>query len=445
VADYSGEKTCHVSGYIIRNGARINAEIYMNSSLEKMWIVEAGQVYCYMLDGTACAQIAQPPAQPPAEPPAQPQISGNYDLTGMLNLETPGAGSFARKNITLNNRYSLHTQSSNLGNETSPNYTVTFYWKPPSAANSDWLFINRTTKGPLPAPYVGHWNQGFNATELGLYQFKVAYDEENSIGELNESNNIKYFNITCLPQEDVDLTITGVRFLLQNDASLQQPVSAGHNYKIVVDVANNGAAPVSDYNIIIYWKTPYREWDRLTWIGPNRELSNGASFPANSTFATHWNGTYLFRAVVDESNAIPETNNHNNQMNATFATVNGTPQDPNICVLNVEGGGRGFSSNAPLAVGANYSAHIQTCNGGTQYTSSYNLSIYWIAPNGASWVKLGNTTKGPMDPDYVNHFNAAFSASLPGIYQFKGVLDETNVVAEYNESNNIKYYNITAQ
>lgn len=140
-------------------------------------------------------------------------------------------------------------------------------------------------------------NFSWTPTAQGTYSLTALVDPENSIIELNETNNAISKSVIVFPKALPDLTVAFT--------NLPTSFQEGTEYQISVTVSNIGAAAAGQFSV------ESRANDGL--VGTNTVSSLATGVSATVTFT--WRptaGQYTLRTVADSENAVVELDETNN-------------------------------------------------------------------------------------------------------------------------------------
>jgi PGF-pre-PGF domain-containing protein len=139
-------------------------------------------------------------------------------------------------------------------------------------------------------------------------EISAEVDEEESVEESNEGNNVKTAGyITFEKTEFPDLIIDALNY--------PENPSPGKHQRIRINVKNEGTATSEATTLALYIDgSPVREWEVP-------RLSSGESNSVSYTWIPTSEGSIEIRAVVDENGLVAESNEENNENTATVTVA----------------------------------------------------------------------------------------------------------------------------
>jgi subtilase family serine protease len=269
---------------------------------------------------------------------------------------------------------------------------------------------------------------------LGTYYVCAMADSANTITESNETNNSLCTATATLTVALPDLIMTLVS---PNSSS----VNAGATFTVSNTEKNQGGAPATGFVVNFHLSTDstYGGGDDIvfTTTRPGGTLAPGASSNVNTTLtipaSTH-PGSYYVCAMADYDFRIPETDETNNTlcsaspitipadliMTAVSTTAPGAAPGGSLPVLNTVKNQGTSSTNGSSTIGFHLSTNT-IYGDGDDIASVTVRSVGTLAANGTS-----SATTTVVVP----------STTPLGIYYVCANADDTNLVAETNETNN---------
>ncbi|MCL6641790.1 MAG: hypothetical protein K6T71_00490 [Candidatus Bipolaricaulota bacterium] len=268
----------------------------------------------------------------------------------------------------------------------------------------------------------------------GVYELRVIVDPEDTISELDESNNTLTTALTLqspLPRLP-ELTPKG---LVVTPAS---PLEQGKG-TITAEILNNGMASAEGFDV----EFSVRETGRARWnpisctanctnnrLTPNAELVAQAQLPALTP------GAYEVRVVIDPQGRVAELDETNNEMLISFRVIR--PRRPDLAITE-------FAFDPPsLAAHRGQPVRI--------IFTVENIGDAFVEASEAqcSYRRLEDVTAAPIPfarvavPSLVPGGKFAAECRLetgppvrPGFYELTVTLDPQNRIEEQNEGNNI--------
>jgi subtilase family serine protease len=250
--------------------------------------------------------------------------------------------------------------------------------------------------------------------EAGIHDITAVADYLEEVNESVEGNNEKTFTLSTL---GADLIIDSITWSPSNPA-------VGETVFFAVKVKNRGAVVAISSRVYFY-------------IGgaPRGYQDGGKIYPGETrTLTFPWytkTGPHEVKAIVDQGNIVPETDEDNNEMTAVFSVLL-----PDLIIDEIE-----RSPEAP-SIGDNVSFMVSVTNQGSAASgmsvvdfymndklvdtgwvealepgASGNATFYWIARTGTYDIKATVTTGGFLTESDETNNEKAFTFS-PGLADF---------------------------
>ena len=302
----------------------------------------------------------------------------------------------------------IYAEVSNTGNSTA--YAVLVQFKD-NGVTFDETYITELLPAQMVNLSVGRvWAL---ASDIGLHNITVTVDPNNTTKELNEFNNDNYTIIEVIGRPD--LAISG-------GINIANEVIVDSDVPVTVSVSNTGTIDASDVEVRFYDAEV-----NGTLIG-NYTFTSIAVGQTLSTPPIYWiptvAGEYTIYVIIDENNTIAETDETNNDDNATV-TVS-LPAD-----LVISGD---INVANEVIVNTDVLLSVNVYNAGTIDASDVEVRFYDAEVNGTligdytfTSIAVGQTLSTP--PIY-------WTPSVAGVYTMYAIVDENNTIAEFDETNN---------
>lgn len=291
----------------------------------------------------------------------------------------------------------------------------------------------------LSSLYNWSYSQWFNfqasidSTVLpGYYYILVKADDNDSIVELDESNNQLRFPLTIYSRI-IDLTFNSYSISNNN-------IAAGFTMIANAEVYNHGNCSLSNTKVGYYLSSDSLFDITDIFLGTSHQSKLDAGFLSykNTLISippSTPNGNYFLLFFVDDSNQVIE-NNENNNIRALPITVGTAYTD-----LTLQSP---VLSNVWLSAGDIAMAKIQVSNSGNIYCSLSNLAYYFSKDTvlDSLDISLGSSTGSALaaNGSELRQQSLAIPASADtGNYFILFQVDQTNLVIESNEGNNLRY------
>ncbi|MBQ9087916.1 MAG: hypothetical protein IJY46_03955 [Lentisphaeria bacterium] len=153
----------------------------------------------------------------------------------------------------------------------------------------------------------------------GIHNFRLVLDENNTVSELNESNNVITHTLTVSATGKPDLTVSSLSVSGE---------TIGDDVVISFAIANTGTAAAESFTVGIY-----RDLTRVGTVVVDA-LGNGKTFSGSYTLAagTLPVGTYDIRVKADDDDSVVESNESNNSQSRKLTLLK--PELGNLTVTD---------------------------------------------------------------------------------------------------------------
>lgn len=227
--------------------------------------------------------------------------------------------------------------------------------------------------------------------EVGTHTVKAVVDYREQVTESNESNNQKTYTLSTLGP---DLSIDSITW------SPSDP-NVGSTVIFNVTIRNQGAVAANSNRVDFYIDGISRGYKDVERINPGGTLTKTFSWFAKA-------GTHDIKAIVDENDAVPETDEDNNEMTVLFSAllpdliiddISWSPTEPSLSdnvsfTVTVTNQGSGVSGNSTI------NFYVDDTYLDTERTSkleagaSENVTFSWIVVVGTHDIKVVIVTGG---------------------------------------------------
>jgi subtilase family serine protease len=208
----------------------------------------------------------------------------------------------------------------------------------------------------------------------GSHIIQAIADSAGSVSETDETNNAMTFALTPLAP---DLIIPSISW------SPTSP-SKGDSIVFTITVKNQGNAKSRTTRINFYIDGASRGFQDIFPIEPGSTTTRNYSWVAQTN-------QHIIKAVVDETNAMKESDETNNELTLTFSTeipelvfqnvswspVNPSKYDNVTCNVTIKNLGGGRSNSCYLAYFLDGSLKSTTAVGALEPNASANVSVSW--------------------------------------------------------------------
>lgn len=275
----------------------------------------------------------------------------------------------------------------------------------PADASSAACYIDEETIGYIYMPSLNpgksvEIEKTWKAT-TGEHQVKIVVDANNMIFEINETNNEATTTITTT---DPDLAIEKIEWFPTYP-------EIGKAVLFTVTIKNQGTR-VSGQCYVTYYIDGSKQGEH--YIEP---LDPGASVTRNFSWKVQA-ATLTFKAVVDEANAVAESNENNNDKSVFLPA-------PNLTIQNIT-----CSEDYPVA-DTLLSFTIDIQNTGRSLAGATKTAAY-IDGNALAQIDLGAIDAGQTAK------SVFYWTAVPGKHTLRVITDQENTVTESNETDNVK-------
>ena len=262
-----------------------------------------------------------------------------------------------------------------------------------------------------------HWT----ATK-GLHTLRVSADDiQNNILETNEDNNDASTNLTLQQIYFPDLVVEDVTCDIPAEpVSSEQPLIAS------ATVANRGTADAFDFWVSLYLDETLVSRKHVNDLVVDETVTLTFQFDPAA-------GDHVLTAIVDDPvSVVLESDEDNNSLPLALATIAMNYPDlvaENLVVSPYEtvlSDGTSFDLSATIANRGSVAVE-------SKFTISYYLDGEFVGSRELSYLAAG-----------ASQSLAIQARATPGEHQATVVIDETNVVAESNEANNVVAADIPA-
>ncbi|MFC1961581.1 CARDB domain-containing protein [Chloroflexota bacterium] len=274
------------------------------------------------------------------------------------------------------------------------------------------FFIDDTTRGDLDVPII---NSGATATrtftwtaKAGTHEVKAVADTNNLVVESDETNNEKTLTFATLAPDLIIETISW---------SPEKP-SKGDDVTFTVTVKNQGTGR-ADYSYVAFYVND-------TSLGSDSvtPLESGESTSRTFIWQTTA-GIHTIKAIADSNTWLEETDETNNEKDASFA-----PLAPDLIIENISW------SPANPSVGDSVTFSITVKNEGSGRADNSRVTYYLEGTGNA------NLTTSAIEGGATTTTSFTWSATA-GTRSLKAVADSAEMVVESNEDNNQKTVTFT--
>jgi len=211
--------------------------------------------------------------------------------------------------------------------------------------------------------------------EVGIHTISAVADYREQVTESNESNNQKTYTLSTL---GADLLIDSITW------SPSDP-NVGSTVIFNVTIRNQGAVAANSNRVDFYIDGISRSYKDVERIDPGGTLTKTFSWFAKA-------GEHDIKAIVDQNDAVPETDEDNNEMTVLFSAllsdliiddISWSPLEPSMgdnvsFTVTVTNQGSGVSGNATINFYVNDNYLDTERTGKLEAGASENVTFSWI-------------------------------------------------------------------
>ena len=266
----------------------------------------------------------------------------------------------------------------------------------------------------------------WNPSSLGSHNLTFTTDPYNSVTESNEANNTVNLNVMVTPSSDlsiISITTNPVEPSLSDTITIQAAVK------------NTGSTELKDINVSFMLDN-----NSIGNVKIDSIPANGTA-PAQLTYTPTHAGNYQLKAVADDGNLIPETNENNNELTASLTIKDPiNPVDP-IADLSISQAEL-IADKTEMLIGDTSNIVAIIHNLGTADVASFKVRFYNGNPAEDGVLINEQTITGLLQ-------NASATITLPYTPVVTGntfiymIIDPDNAVIESNKANNAAFIKLT--
>jgi subtilase family serine protease len=323
----------------------------------------------------------------------------------------------------------------NLGEGTANTVSVNFYLNDPKSGG---ILIGSKSIPSVPGRGTADisitWNSEGYAGKNDIY---VLVDPQNLICDASRLNNENYQTLIILGNSGADLSVSAGDIHI----APAQP-NAGDQAAVSVTVYNGGTQGAVNVPVEISLGDPRLGGTLIFGTHTIPSIPVGGSATVQATLnTTGYAGVYEIYVNVDPFGTIVETNKSNNMAYAAIAIKASTA--PDITVANIDTAG--VSTDSQTLTMAGTIAVTITNNGKSDVTGPFDITAFEDTDKNKKFDPVIDKVFGQVT--YSGNLAAGASdtvnMAVSGTVLFKGNLlyafaDSANVIAELNETNNIR-------
>jgi subtilase family serine protease len=365
------------------------------------------------------------------------QDEANNTLTALLTVKGP---ELFPESITITptlvragSEALVTAQIANAGTTSADNVLVAFVINGRRFATATVPQIPAASRGE-PTRQAVQVSLKTESLQPGVYELRVVVDPEDTISELDESNNTLTTALTLQPPLTRLPELTPKSLVVTPPSPIEQGKGT-----VIAEILNNGMISAEGFDV----EFSVREAGRARWnpipctanctnnkLNPNAELTAQAQLPALTP------GAYEVRVVIDPQGRVAELDETNNEMLISFRVIR--PRRPDLAITELAfdpptlAAHRGQPVRILFTVENIGDALAEASDAQCSYrrledvtvapVSFARVSVPSLAPGGKFAAQCQLDTGPPV---------------RPGFYELTVTLDPQNTIEEQNEGNNI--------
>lgn len=261
----------------------------------------------------------------------------------------------------------------------------------------------------------------FTASNRGTRTFMAKVDDSNSIDESDETDNTVSKDLIC---NRLNVKAVSIQLLDTNNVAVTSMIQ-GLQYKAAINVTNDGDKDLSSFNIGLYDNSSNTLTGAVKVGTTSLTLAKGASTTVNITFTANNRGTRIFIGFADDTNVLDETDETDNQVNAS-TTVNKV----NVKAVSISVQDSNGVAQTVLSKGVAYNVKINLTNDGDVNLGAFNLGLY---ENG---VRKSSVAIVSLNTGVTTTYTIAYTPQLTGGLTLRAFADDNLQIVESIETDN---------
>lgn len=261
----------------------------------------------------------------------------------------------------------------------------------------------------------------FTASNRGTRTFMAKVDDSNIIDESDETDNAVSKDLIC---NRLNVKAVSIQLLDTNNVAVTSMIQ-GLQYKAAINVTNDGDKDLSSFNVGLYDNSSNTLTGAVKVGTTSLTLAKGASTTVNITFTANNRGTRTFIGFADDTNVLDETDETDNQVNAS-TTVNKV----NVKAVSISVQDSNGVAQTSLSKGVPYNVKISLTNDGDVNLGAFNLGLY---ENG---VRKSSVAITSLNIGITTTYTIAYTPQITGGVTLRAFADDNLQIDETTETDN---------
>ncbi|PIV20895.1 MAG: hypothetical protein COS40_10190 [Deltaproteobacteria bacterium CG03_land_8_20_14_0_80_45_14] len=332
---------------------------------------------------------------------------------------TPPDITFSNSNPKIGDTITITATIYNEGPANTDNVVVQFYDGDPSSGGT---LIGETAIPEIAAFGSTQVSVNWTIPTASPRKVFVKIDSQNSIDELDGTDNMAFRNLTSSTLPDLTLGSADITFS-------SDPVRIGDPVTITVTVRNNGQSEAQNFLVYVYAGDPGQGGLKIAEATYSYLAGGGTnSFQFIWTVAQ---GVDRITVRIDPLGQVTESNENNNQAYRLLATI--APPVEGIDLVAVP---NSFSFSPGIGqVGQPVAIMASVFNNGTLGAADISVDFFDHGPSG-SIQKISSTVIPSLGPGQKQSISFQYSSFTKGPHTIYMEVDPQNLIQEANENNN---------
>lgn len=304
----------------------------------------------------------------------------------------------------------------NDGDTDLSNFTVGLYENGTKLSNANVASLSHTLGSNSSTVYIT-----FTANNRGARTFMGQVDDSGVIDESDETDNTVSKALTC---NRLNVKAVSIQLLDTSNAAVTS-MTQGLQYKAAITVTNDGDKDLSAFNIGLYDNSSNTLTGAVKVGTTSITLAKGVTTTVNITFTAQNRGTRTYIGFADDTNVLDETDETDNQVNASTIVNKVNVKAVSISVQD----GSGVTQTS-LSKGIAYNVKISLTNDGDVNLGAFNLGLY---ENG---VRISSLAIASLNKGVTTTYTIAFTPQNTGSRTLMAFADDNLQIVETTETDN---------
>ena len=319
---------------------------------------------------------------------------------------------------------------SNTGTVISPAYEVAISINDGNTTEQ----ISIETMGSIAPGELVEFDFEHQFNQIGIHEIQIVIDPENTISEADETNNLGILTLDVQGNNLANLKVQGSDIQPGSDPGLE-----GQAGLFSVLVSNTSTIPSGPFDITLLAQKINEPPFEVVALESQPSIPGGSSQLIDIEVAeVDFSGNVLIIATVDPNQLLDEFDESDN---TTFIEYQVLAKSD----AHVSSGGFSLSPKLPV-IGEALTVEVNVSNSGEQEITAISASLYTVNSSTQDEVLVGSDSLSSLTAGESSFFT--FNFTFPddvGIDQLKVVVDESNLIDEGREDNNIAVIEISQQ